>query len=100
MGRLIDLHEKLTEMTKPCCPDMRTPQKEGVFGTVHGCILDNSCVPHPRLKEGDMTLDMLQGLNLFLAMHKGSLVLNMNLADLIAIARAADPEKVRALEGQ
>jgi hypothetical protein len=101
MSRLADLHEALVEITKYCCPDMRTPGKQGVFGGVHGHGLDNACVPHLRLSDASMTPNMVEGYNLFLTIVKGgSGLLNVNLADLIAIARAADPEKIKALEGQ
>lgn len=101
MSRLADLHEALVEITKDCWPDMRTPDKQGVFGCVHGHGLDNGCVPHLRLSDASMTPNMVGGYNLFLTIVKGaSGLLNVNLADLIAIARAADPGKIKELEGQ
>jgi hypothetical protein len=66
---------------------MRTPGKQGVYGQVRGYGLDNACVPHLHLKLGEMGSEAVQVYNLFLAMH-------------LAIARTADPDKVRALEGE
>jgi hypothetical protein len=80
---------------------MRTPGKQGVFGGVHGHGLDNACVPHVRISDASMTSEMAEGYNLYLTIVRGGTsLLNVNLADLIAIARAADPGKIKELEGQ
>jgi hypothetical protein len=48
-----------------------------------------------------MTSEMAEGYNLYLTIVRGGTsLLNVNLADLIAIARAADPGKIKELEGQ
>ncbi len=97
MGRLLDLHTALRKITKGCRPEMAEPDEQGVFGTAYGVGLDNTTIAHPTAHSAKMA-DNLGNLNLGVHIMRGNDRLNVNIADLIAIARLADPEILKTVE--
>ena len=90
-----DLHARLLAVTSSCRPDMHEPDEVHVSARMIGSRLDNACgesVSEGALMGGYQELIVL--------LDKGASYTQthaFNLADLIALARAADPEQVRRL---
>ena len=94
---LAHIHETLRLFTEGCRPSMHEPEEQGIEGKVIGRGLDNAFTCH------DHDPGPSQGINLTLALKRDNgdgdpMILNLNLADLIALARCADPAKVKAID--
>ncbi len=97
MGRLLDLHTALRKITERCRVDMAEPDEQGVYGTVYGAGLDNTTIAHPNASISKMA-DNVSNLNLGVHIVRGKDRLNVNIADLIALAKMANPELVKVQE--
>jgi hypothetical protein len=76
---------------------MAEPDEQGVYATPYGLGLDNTTVAHPTAHMSKMA-DNLNNLNLGIHIVRGKDRLNVNIADLIALAKMANPELVKAQE--
>jgi len=97
MGRLLDLHTALRKITEGCRPDMAEPDEQGVYATPYGVGLDNTTIAHPNASINKMA-DIASNLNLGIHIVRGKARLNVNIADLIALAKMANPELVKVQE--
>jgi hypothetical protein len=97
MSKLSEIQKVLVDITKGCRSDMHEPGEQGLYGEVYGKSLDNACCP--RLKTSrTKVLEYAETCDLFVSLVRGRRTVNVNLCDLINLARHADPKLLEGLE--
>ncbi len=95
MNRFVELHARLLEATSGCQDNMHEPDEAGLVARVVGWKLDNAS--RERISE-DALLGGYQALVVILDKPDDGVTEAFNLADLIALARAANSEALQKLE--
>ena len=91
---MLELLECLKRLTADCRPSMHEPDDQDIQGHVIGSGFDNATCAHL------LDPNPPKGINLTLVLRRDDKHgLNIALADLVALARCADPAKVAEIDG-